>query len=249
LTTQPIAAEVRRQRSPPRHIAIIMDGNGRWAAARGLPRIAGHRRGAEAVRRTVSGAIELGIPYLTLFGFSSENWKRSSSEIDDLMGLLRHYLLAEIAELHRNSIRLRVIGQIDRFAPDIIKLIQRTETLTRDNSAITLTMALSYGGRAEIILAAQAIAAEAAAGRLSVDGIDEECVARHMFTAGLPDPDLVIRTSGEQRVSNFLLWQCAYSELVFTKTLWPDFAKSDLEGAIVEYCGRERRYGAIVGTR
>jgi undecaprenyl diphosphate synthase len=246
---QPIAAEARLQRPPPRHIAIIMDGNGRWAATRGLPRIAGHRRGAEAVRRTVSGAIEFGIPYLTFFGFSSENWRRSSNEIDDLMGLLRHYLLAEIAELHRNGIRLRVIGQVDRFAPDIIQLIQRTETLTRDNSAITLTMALSYGGRAEIVTAAQAIAAEAAAGTLSVDAIDEACVARHMFTVGLPDPDLLIRTSGEQRISNFLLWQCAYSELVFTKTLWPDFAKSDLEAAIAEYCGRERRYGAINGTR
>jgi undecaprenyl diphosphate synthase len=249
LTNQLIAAEVRLPQAPPRHIAIIMDGNGRWAAARGLPRIAGHRRGAEAVRRTVSGAIELGIPYLTLFGFSSENWNRSSSEIEDLMGLLRHYLLAEIAELHRNGIRLQVIGQIDRFAPDIVQLIQRTETLTRDNSAITLTMALSYGGRAEIVAAARTIAAEAAAGNLSVDAIDEECVARHLFTVGLPDPDLLIRTSGEQRISNFLLWQGAYAELVFTKTLWPDFAKSDLEGAIAEYWGRERRYGAILGTR
>ena len=249
MTTLPIAAEASLQRPSPRHVAIIMDGNGRWAEARGLPRIAGHRRGAEAVRRTVSGAIELGLPYLTLFGFSSENWRRSSSEIHDLMGLLRHYLLAEIAELHRNGIRLRVIGQIDRLAPDIIQLIKHAETVTHDNSAITLTMALSYGGRAEIVAAARAIAAAAATGSLAVDGIDEECVARHMFTVDLPDPDLLIRTSGEQRISNFLLWQCAYSELVFTKTLWPDFAKSDLERAIAEYCGRERRYGAIVGTR
>jgi len=236
-------------RSPPRHIAIIMDGNGRWADARGLPRIAGHRRGAEAVRRTVSGAVELGIPYLTLFGFSSENWKRSSGEVHDLMGLLRHYLLAEIAELHRNGIRLKVIGQTDRLAPDIIELIDRAERVTRNNAAITLTMALSYGGRAEIVAAVQAVAAAVATGRLSVTDIDEWCFARHLFTVDLPDPDLLIRTSGEQRLSNFLLWQCAYSELVFAKTLWPDFAKSDLEEAIAEYCGRERRYGARVGAR
>ena len=243
------SAEDAEPHSLPRHIAVIMDGNGRWAQARGLPRIAGHRRGAEAVRRTVSGAVELGIPYLTLFGFSSENWKRSSGEVYDLMSLLRHYLLAEIAELHRNGIRLRVIGQIDRLAPDIIQLIERAETVTRDNSAITLTMALSYGGRAEIVAAARAIAAETALGKLPVEAIDEDCVARRLFTRGLPDPDLLIRTSGEQRISNFLLWQCAYSELVFTKTLWPDFGKSDLEQAIDEYRGRERRYGARIGSR
>jgi undecaprenyl diphosphate synthase len=243
------SAEESAPRSLPRHIAIIMDGNGRWAQARGLPRIAGHRRGAEAVRRTVSGAVELGIPYLTLFGFSSENWKRPSGEIHDLMGLLRHYLLAEIAELHRNGIRLKVIGQIDRLAPDIVSLIEHAEVVTRDNSAITLTMALSYGGRAEIVAAVQAIADEVARGSLTVDAIDEKWFARHLFTVDLPDPDLLIRTSGEQRISNFLLWQCAYSELVFTKTLWPDFAKSDLEQAIDEYRGRDRRYGARVGSR
>jgi undecaprenyl diphosphate synthase len=242
-------AEDEPPRLLPRHIAVIMDGNGRWAQARGLPRIAGHRRGAEAVRRTVSGAVELGVPYLTLFGFSSENWKRSSGEVYDLMSLLRHYLLAEIAELHRNGIRLRVIGQIDRLAPDIIQLIERAEAVTRDNSAITLTMALSYGGRAEIVAAVRAIAAEAAHGSLALDAIDEACVAGRLFTRDLPDPDLLIRTSGEQRISNFLLWQCAYSELVFTKTLWPDFAKSDLEQAIDEYRGRERRYGARIGAR
>jgi undecaprenyl diphosphate synthase len=165
------------------------------------------------------------------------------------MGLLRHYLLAEIAELHRNRIRLKVIGQIDRLAPDIVQLIEHAETVTCDNSAITLTMALSYGGRAEIVAAVRAIAAKAAQGTLAADGIDEDCLARHLFTVDLPDPDLLIRTSGEQRISNFLLWQCAYSELVFTKTLWPDFAKSDLEQAIDEYRGRDRRYGARVGSR
>ena len=245
----PSSAEDAPPRRLPRHVAIIMDGNGRWAQARGLPRIAGHRRGAEAVRRAVAGARDLGIPYLTLFGFSSENWRRPTTEIHDLMGLLRHYLFGEITELHRNGIRLKVIGDIGRLAPDIIALIEEAEALTRGNSAITLTMALSYGGRAEIVAAVRAIAAKVAGGSLVADAVDEDCLARHLFTAGLPDPDLLIRTSGEQRISNFLLWQCAYSELVFTKTLWPDFAKSDLDQAIDEYCGRERRYGAGVGSR
>jgi len=165
------------------------------------------------------------------------------------MGLLRHYLRAEIAELCRNGIRLKVIGQIRRLAPDIVSLIEQAEETTRDNSAITLTIALSYGGRSEIVAAVRAIAAQVRAGGLALDAVDEECLARHLFTVDLPDPDLLIRTSGEQRISNFLLWQCAYSELVFTKTLWPDFAKDDLDEAIDEYCGRERRYGAGVGPR
>jgi undecaprenyl diphosphate synthase len=232
----------------PRHIAIIMDGNGRWARARGLPRIAGHRRGGEAVRRTVAAARELGIPYLTLFGFSSENWRRPSTEIHDLMALLRHYLRGEIAELHNNGIRLKVIGHLSRLAPDIVALIEEAEALTRDNAAIHLTIALSYGGRAEIVAAARAIAKQAAEGRLDPAEVTEELLARHLFTADLPDPDLLIRTSGEQRISNFLLWQCAYSELVFTKTLWPDFSKNDLEQAIHEYCGRDRRYGTAFGA-
>jgi len=233
----------------PRHIAIIMDGNGRWAQARGLPRIAGHRQGAEAVRRTVRAAGELGIPYLTLFGFSSENWKRPLAEIDDLMGLLRHYLRGEIAELHRNAVRLRVIGDRERLAPDIVTLIANAEDLTRENSGVNLTIALSYGGRAEIVAAVRAIAARAVDGPLSPEQIDEEVISRHLFTADIPDPDLLVRTSGEQRISNFLLWQCAYSELVFTKTLWPDFGQADLEQAIADFGGRERRYGASVGSR
>ena len=235
-------------RDLPRHVAIIMDGNGRWAKARGLPRIAGHRRGAEAARRAVTAAAELGVPYLTLFGFSSENWRRPSTEIQDLMALLRHYLLGEIAELHRNGVRLKVIGELGRLAPDIISLIEHAEAVTRDNTRITLTIALSYGGRAEIVAAVRAIAAQVARGSLAADAVDENCIARHLFTADIPDPDLLIRTSGEQRISNFLLWQCAYSELVFTKTLWPDFSKSDLEQAIDDFCGRERRYGASVGS-
>jgi len=233
----------------PRHIAIIMDGNGRWAQARGLPRIAGHRQGAEAVRRTVRAAGELGIPYLTLFGFSSENWKRPLTEIDDLMGLLRHYLRGEIAELHRNGVRLRVIGDRERLAPDIVTLIANAEELTRENSGVNLTIALSYGGRAEIVAAVRMLAAKAAAGELPADEIDEAVISRHLFTADIPDPDLLIRTSGEQRISNFLLWQCAYSELVFTKTLWPDFGRADLEQAIADFGCRERRYGASIGSR
>jgi len=236
-------------RALPQHVAIIMDGNGRWAKARGLPRIAGHRRGAEAARRAVTAAAGLGIPYLTLFGFSSENWKRPTAEIHDLMALLRHYLYGEIAELHRSGVRLKVIGQLARLAPDIVGLIEHAENLTRDNSKITLTIALSYGGRAEIVAAVQAIVAQVACGALAADQVDENCIARHLFTANIPDPDLLIRTSGEQRISNFLLWQCAYSELVFTKTLWPDFSRRDLEQAIDEFCDRERRYGASVGPR
>jgi undecaprenyl diphosphate synthase len=234
---------------PPRHVAIIMDGNGRWATARGLPRVAGHRRGAEAVRRTVTAATELGIEYLTLFGFSSENWKRPLQEVDDLMGLLRHYLRGEIAELHRNGVRLRVIGRRERLPVDIVTLIANSEELTRNNTRLQLTVALSYGGRDEIVSAAQQIAAAARAGKLAPEAIDEACFARHLFTSALPDPDLLIRTSGEQRISNFLLWQTAYSEFVFTETLWPDFSKEDLEQAVEDFNGRERRYGAVTGTR
>jgi undecaprenyl diphosphate synthase len=233
----------------PRHVAIIMDGNGRWAQARGLPRVAGHRQGADAVRQTLIAAGELGIPYLTLFGFSSENWKRPPDEVDSLMGLLRHYLRSEIAELHRNGVRLRVIGELDRLAADIAAMIRNAEALTQDNDRMNLTIALSYGGRAEIVAAARAIAAEVMEGKLALDRIDEAAVGRHLFTSELPEPDLLIRTSGEQRISNFLLWQCAYAELVFTKTLWPDFGRADLEQAVADYGGRERRYGASINSR
>src|SRR5579862_888248 len=235
--------------APPVHVAIIMDGNGRWAKARGLPRIAGHRRGAESVRRTVVAAAELGISYLTLFGFSSENWKRPSGEIDDLMSLLRVYLRAEIAELHQKGVRVRIIGDRTRLAPDIVTLIVNAEELTRGNTRLTLIVALSYGGRHDIVQAAQRLAADAAAGRIEPDAIDETMLADHLYTAGIPDPDLLIRTSGEQRISNFLLWQSAYTELVFIDTLWPDFGAADLEKAVNEFHGRERRYGASIGSR
>ena len=229
---------------PPVHVAIIMDGNGRWAKARGLPRTAGHQRGAEAVRRTVAGATELGVSYLTLYGFSSENWKRPAAEIDDLMGLLRFYLHSEIAALDRNGVRLRVIGDRARLGDDIVRLIDDAEARTVHNRRLNLTVALSYGGRWEIALAAGRIAAEASAGRLCPEDVDEALFSRHLLTAGMPDPDLVIRTSGEKRVSNFLLWQCAYAELVFVDRLWPDFTRDDLADAIGEFRGRDRRYGA-----
>lgn len=228
----------------PVHVAIIMDGNGRWATARGLPRTLGHQRGAEAVRRSVKGAAELGIRYLTLYGFSSENWKRPAAEIDDLMGLLRLYLRSEIAELDRNGVRLRVIGDRERLGSDIVRLIEDAEARTRGNTRLNLTVALSYGGRAEITQAARRIAAAVQRGELRPEDIDEALFARFLLTDGIPDPDLLIRTSGEQRISNFLLWQSAYTELLFLDRLWPDFSKDDLEDAIREFHRRDRRYGA-----
>jgi undecaprenyl diphosphate synthase len=235
-------------RQAPAHVAIIMDGNGRWAAQRGLPRTAGHRQGAEAARRTVEGAIELGIPYMTLFSFSSENWKRPADEVRDLMGLLRRYLQSEIAELHKNGVRLLVIGDHEPLPDDIRRLIAEAESRTRENTRLNLTMALSYGGRQEIVAAARALARQVAEGRLDPEAIDEASFAGRLFTAGIPDPDLVIRTSGEQRISNFLLWQSAYSELVFVDTLWPDFSGDDLALAIKEYQRRDRRYGAALSS-
>jgi undecaprenyl diphosphate synthase len=224
-----------------------MDGNGRWAKLRGLPRTAGHRRGVEAVRETVKAAVDLGIGYLTLYGFSSENWNRPPPEVDDLMGLLRFYLRSEIAELHRQGVRLRSIGDRARLAPDIVRLIEEAEERTRGNAKLNLTIALSYGGRNEILRAMRLIAADVAAGRLAADAVDESALEARLFTHGLPDPDLVIRTSGEQRISNFLLWQSAYSELVFDDCLWPDFGRENLRRAVEEFQRRERRYGTAVG--
>ena len=229
---------------PPLHVAIIMDGNGRWAKARGLPRTAGHKRGAEAVRTTIEAAIEEGVRYLTLYGFSSENWKRPESEVNDLMGLLRYYLRSEIGELNKQGIQFKVIGDRSRLAGDIVSLIDEAEALTADNATLTLVLALSYGGRAEIVRAARHMAAAAASGAIDAEQIDEACVSRHLFTADIPDPDLLIRTSGEQRISNFLLWQLAYAEFLFLDTLWPDFSKDAFSGAVREFQRRERRYGA-----
>ena len=228
----------------PRHVAIIMDGNGRWAKARGLPRTIGHREGAEALRRVVRASAEFGVDYLTVFGFSSENWKRPAAEVTDLMGLLRLYLRKEIAEIDREGVRLRVIGDRERLSDDIIRLIEDAETRTAGNRRLNLTVALSYGSRAEIVRAAQQLAKAVRAGSLDPEDIDEAAFHRHLFTADMPDPDLVIRTSGEKRISNFLLWQSAYAEFIFIDKLWPDFAGEDLKSAIVEFGGRKRRYGA-----
>jgi undecaprenyl diphosphate synthase len=227
----------------PKHVAIIMDGNGRWARARGLPRTAGHSRGADAVRRTVKAAAEAGVRYLTLFGFSSENWKRPASEIDDLMGLLRHYLKREIEELHKNGIRLNVIGDRDRLGADIVTLIANAERRTAGNQRLNLTIALSYGSRDEIVAAARKAMQAAADGTLKPEQLDEKAFSGFLLTADMPDPDLLIRTSGEKRISNFLLWQCAYAEFVFLDRQWPDFDADDFNGAIQEYLGRTRRYG------
>jgi len=239
------AVKTKSDSSAPVHVAIIMDGNGRWAKARGLPRIAGHKRGADAVRETVRAAAELGIGYLTLFGFSSENWKRPAAEVQDLMGLLRVYLRSEVPELARNGVRFRVVGDRSRLAPDTIALIGEAEALTAANVGLVLTLALSYGGRQEIVHAARCVAEEVAAGSIHPAAIDDATFARHLFTVGIPDPDLLIRTSGEMRISNFLLWQCAYAELAFLDVLWPDFTKRHFEQAVRDFQGRERRWGGI----
>jgi undecaprenyl diphosphate synthase len=231
----------------PHHVAIIMDGNGRWAKARGLPRVAGHRRGADAVRRVVRGAGELGIPVLTLFAFSTENWTRPADEVNDLMGLLRHYLRNELEELHKNGARLRVIGNRTGLATDIVRDIAEAEKMTHANGRIDVNICINYGARDEILQATRNLARRVAAGELAADGIDEARFEQELLTAGVPDPDLLIRTSGEQRISNFLLWQCAYAELVFVDTLWPDFGKDHLEQAIAEFRRRERRYGGVGG--
>ncbi|TDQ80523.1 undecaprenyl pyrophosphate synthetase [Dongia mobilis] len=229
---------------PPRHVAIIMDGNGRWARARGLPRTVGHNYGAEAVRQAVKGAAQCGVDYLTLFGFSSENWKRPAAEIDDLMGLLKLYLNREIDELHQNGVRLKVIGDRERLGADVVRLIEAAEGRTAGNSRLVLTVALSYGARAEIVLAARRLLQAAERGEVSPGELDETAFESFLLTAGMPDPDLLIRTSGEKRISNFLLWQCAYAEFVFLDKHWPDFGIDDLQAAIAEYQGRSRRYGA-----
>ena len=228
---------------PPVHVAIIMDGNGRWAMARGLPRSAGHKRGAESVRKSVKGAILNGVSYLTLFGFSSENWKRPPDEIRDLMGLLRLYLKSEIKDLHKEGVRLLIIGDRVNLDKDIIEIIQSSEEMTKNNTRLTLIIALSYGGRAEILHAAKQIGKDIVQGDLQISDIDEDTLSERLFTKDIPDPDLLIRTSGEQRLSNFLLWQCAYTEFIFVDTLWPDFAEADFESAIKVFQNRERRYG------
>jgi undecaprenyl diphosphate synthase len=230
----------------PRHVAIIMDGNGRWAAARGLPRVEGHRRGVEALRKTVRAANDLGISILTIFSFSSENWSRPPSEIRDLLGLLRRFIRNDLVDLHKNNIRVRVIGERDDLDPDIRRLLQEAEDLTRGNDGFTLVVAFNYGTRQEIARAARRLVTEVTEGRIAASDITPELLARHLDAPDIPDPDVIIRTSGEQRLSNFLLWQSAYSELVFVPINWPDFDRAALEGAIAEYRRRERRFGGLI---
>lgn len=227
----------------PRHIAIIMDGNGRWASKRFLPRKAGHKAGVDAVRKVVRAAGAQGIEFLTLYGFSSENWKRPATEVADLMGLLSHFIRKDLAELHENGVKVRIIGEREELSDDVLAHIDEAESLTKNNTALYLTIAFNYGGHNEIAAATKRIARKVAAGELSPDAIDCETVARHLDTAGTPDPELVIRTSGEKRLSNFLIWQSAYSEFVFMDLLWPDFDSEALADAIKDFSERDRRFG------
>ena len=247
LEAGPLEVGAREAALLPSHIAIIMDGNGRWATRRGLPRVAGHRAGVEAVRRTIRSTMESGISWLTLYAFSSENWRRPAAEVTDLTGLLRHFLRNEVAELDKHGVRLRVIGDRSRFDGDIQAELVAAEQRTSGNDRLNLVVALSYGGRAEIVAAARAVAEAARDGSLDPAALDEAMFAARLSTSGVPDPDLIIRTSGEQRLSNFLLWQSAYAELVFLDVLWPDFGPAHFGEALAEFNRRERRFGARPG--
>lgn len=229
----------------PRHVAIIMDGNGRWAKRRLLPRIAGHRKGIEAAKAVVRAAGDLGIQVLTLYAFSTENWRRPADEVSDLMGLLRKFIVDDIDELAANGVRLRIIGDYQALKPDLVKLIDDAMARTASNSRTTLVIALNYGSQAEIARAARQLAAKVAGSGMSLDAITPEALEAELYTADIPAPDLVIRTSGEQRLSNFLLWQAAYAELMFVDTLWPDFGKAELTAAISGFGERERRFGGL----
>lgn len=231
----------------PRHVAIIMDGNGRWALQRGLPRVRGHHQGVEAVRRVARAARDLGIEYLTLYSFSTENWSRPRSEVGELFSLLKSFVRRDLAELHHNNVRVRIIGEREGLPSDILKLLVEAEKLTASNTGQTLVIAFNYGARQEITMAARRLARAAAEGRLDPDCISPADFEAELETHGIPDPDLIIRTSGEQRLSNFLLWQAAYAELVFVEKFWPDFAEADLVAAIEQFAHRDRRFGAVSG--
>src|SRR5580692_5711936 len=245
MTAPSIHLSVEARATLPRHVAIIMDGNGRWAKQRSLPRVEGHRVGAESVRAVIRTAGELGIKYLTLYAFSVENWNRPKDEVDTLMKYLSHYLKKEFPELNRNNVRLEVIGQIHRLPEHVQKQLKKTQEALAKNNGLTLIMALSYGGRTEIVEAIRNIAAKVKKGELDPAEITEQVVADHLYTRKWPDPDVLIRTSGEMRVSNFLLWQISYAELVVTPTLWPDFRKPQFYEALEEYTRRHRRFGGL----
>ena len=232
-------------KAAPRHVALIMDGNGRWAVERGQPRTYGHHRGVERVREIVIAAPDLGIEVMTLFAFSTENWRRPDYEVKVLMRLFKRYIVREVDELDREGVRVRFIGQRERLPADLQRLMQSMEARTAENSRMTLQVAVSYGARAELTMAMQSLAREVAAGRLDPDAIDEAAISAALYTGGIPDPDLVIRTSGEYRISNFLLWQAAYAEFVFVDECWPDFTPAMLESIVANFGSRERRFGAI----
>lgn len=220
-----------------------MDGNGRWAKSRGFPRIEGHKRGSESVKKIVEACLELNIKYLTLFSFSTENWGRSPDEVFGLMSLFKHYLASETKKLKKEGVRLRAVGDIDRFSPDIREALRESELQTKENSKLNLVLALSYGGREEIVSAVKNISMQVQAGKLTPEQIDHNTIRSNMWSSDIPDPDLLIRTSGEMRISNFLLWQLAYSEIVITDVLWPDFDKETLTKCLEQFSLRERRYG------
>lgn len=242
-TLPQLSAEARA--GLPTHVAIIMDGNGRWAKKQGLPRVEGHRKGAESVRAVVRAAGEIGIKFLTLYAFSVENWNRPKAEVDTLMKYLLRFLKKEINELNKNNVRLHAIGQIYRLPENVQEQLRKTMAATAKNNGLTLTLALSYGGRTEIIEAVRQIGREIEDGKLDPEEINEQVISQHLYTHGLPDPDLLIRTSGEMRVSNFLLWQISYAEFVITKTLWPEFGKAEFFEALEEFTRRHRRYGGL----
>jgi undecaprenyl diphosphate synthase len=229
----------------PRHVAIIMDGNGRWASARGLPRSAGHKQGIEALRRTVRAAGELGIEFLTIYSFSTENWSRPKPEVAFLLELLRRFIQQDVAELHASGVRIKIIGIREGLEKSLLRMLEDAEKLTQDNRKLTLVVAFNYGSRQEIAAAAQRLALDVAAGVLKPEAVTTDALASRLSTAGMPDPDLLIRTGGEERISNFLLWQSAYAEFVFLERYWPDFDANDLGQAIAEYHGRERRFGGL----
>ena len=234
-----------RPHAMPRHVAIIMDGNGRWAARRGLPRSAGHRAGVDALRRAVRAAAEFGIEYLTIYSFSSENWSRPASEVSFLLDLLRRFIRQDVAELHRSGVRIKVVGSRDDLDPGIVSLLNDAERLTHENSTLNLVVAFNYGSRQEISRAVSAIVGKIANGDITSADISPELIAENLDTAGIPDPDLLIRTGGEQRISNFLLWQCAYTEFVFVDEFWPDFTQEIFARALGEFSLRDRRFGGI----